>query len=148
MFQHLVTIYQYFLLDLIRSLATIVGDSMNVVIFYQMLFSANELALFLFQIDAANAMSAYNFIPISGASTVLLPTFLFCKLSENMSAQLQTIGEAFYECSWYCLSARQQRGFLLPIQRAQKEVRMNGLDIVECSLENFSAVSVHSHRIR
>lgn len=110
-------------------------------IFYQMLFSAIDLASFIFAIDEKQGMSPSNATAVVGASTVLLPTFLFCMLSENVTLRLQEIGDAFYGCSWYYLDARQQRLFLLPIQRAQKELRLNGLNIVNCSLEIFSRVN-------
>lgn len=114
---------------------------MNHVLFYQMLFTAIELASYMFAIDEAQAMSPSNITAILGALTVLLPTFLFCKLSENVTEALQVIGDAFYGCSWYRLSGKQQQLFLLPVQRAQKAFRMNGLGIVDCSLEVFASVN-------
>lgn len=115
---------------------------MTEVIFFQMLFSAVELASFTFAVDETKGISATNNTSVIGASTVLIPSFLVCKFSETMTWHLQVIGDAFYECSWYCLGAKQQKLFLLPMQRAQKDFRINGLGIIDCSLEIFASVSV------
>lgn len=130
-------------LDLFASrLASIVGESLSEIIFYQMLFSAIELASYMFAMDETQGMSLTNVTAVIGALTVLLPTYLFCKLSENVTAKLWMTGNAFYECSWYRLSAKQQKLVLLPIQRSSQEFRMNGLGIVDCSLAIFTTVIV------
>lgn len=121
---------------------------MSEVIFYQMLFSAIELASFLVAIDETKGLSPSNNTSVLGAFTVLFPTYLFCKFSENVTASLHRVGDAFYDCPWYNFKASQQKMFLLPIQRAQKEVRLNGLRIVDCSLEIFSSVNMNSQLTR
>lgn len=123
------------------SLASVFGDSTSEVIFYQMLFSAIDLATFMFAIDETKGMNPSNSTAIEGALTVLLPSYMFCVLSENVTGRFADIGNAFYGCPWYYLSAQQQKMFLLPIQRAQKEFRLNGLGMVDCSLEIFSRVN-------
>lgn len=117
-------------------------------IFCQLLCSAIELALYTFVIDGTAVMSPASNTAIIGAMTVLLPTFLFCKLSENMTDRLLKIGDVFYKCPWYRLSVRQQKLFLLPIQRGQMEYRISGLGIVECSLAIFTAVRIYSFYVK
>lgn len=117
---------------------------MSVLIFFQMLFSATELASFLFAIDETKGMDLMNGTAILGGWTILMPTYLFCQLSENVSVSMQMISDAFYGCAWYCLSAKQQTLFLLPMQRAQKEIRINGLGIVDCSLAVFASVNARA----
>lgn len=114
---------------------------MSAVFFLQMLFSAVELASFISAVDETKGMNGMNNTAVVRASTVLLPTYHFCKQSDNTAGKLLTIGDAFFECSWYWLSARQQKLFLLPIARAQQEFRMTGLGIVSCTLQIFTAVS-------
>lgn len=132
----------------VLSSANVVEDTMSVLIFFQMLFSATELASFLFAIDETRGMDLMNGTAILGGWTILMPTYLFCKLSENVSVSMQTIGDAVYGCSWYCLSAKQQTLFVLPMQRAQKEIRINGLGIVDCSLAVFVSVNARAIFIR
>lgn len=113
---------------------------MTEVIFYQLLFSAVELAMFMFVITETNEMSAANITATQGALSVLLPTFIFCTLSEHMTERMRAIADAFYGCPWYRLSAQQQLVFLLPVQRSQRAFRLNGLGIVDCSLAVFVTV--------
>lgn len=119
------------------SFASAFSDNMSEAIFYQMLFSAIQLASFIFLVSITPA----NFTIVLGSMTVLLPTYLFCKLSENMADRLHLIENAFYGYSWYRLSVSEQKLFLLPIQRAQQKFQMNGLGIVDCSLQIFSKVN-------
>lgn len=115
---------------------------MSEVLFYQILLSAVELAAFMYVVDGGVAASPTNIAAVIGALTVFLPTLLFCKLSETVTVHLEAIGDTFYACSWYCLSARQQKLFMLPIERAHKVFRMQGMGIVDCSLAIFSSASV------
>lgn len=110
-----------------------------------MLFSAIELASFLVAVDTTSVMNPSNTTSVMGALTVLLPTYIFCELSEKMTQRLQVIGDSFYGCSWFYLESSQQKMFLLPIQRAQREIRLNGLRLVECSLEVFLTVSINAN---
>lgn len=119
----------------------ILGNTMSEVIFYQMLFTAIELATYMFAIVESKDLSLNDVTAIVGAISVLVPTFLYCKLSENVTEHLQAIETAFYGCSWYRLHVKQQKMVMLPIQRAQIEFRLNGLGIVDCSLEIFAAVN-------
>lgn len=123
-------------------LARSVGKSMSAVLFLQMLFSAVQLASFISTVDETKGMTGMNNVAIVRAATVLLPTYHFCNQSDIITGRLEMVGDAFFECSWYRLSTRQQRLFLLPVQRAQKEFRMNGLGIVDSSLLIFSAVNI------
>lgn len=117
---------------------------MSEVIFEQMLFSAIELAMFMFAVDETAGMSQMNVTAAIAVASVLLPAFYVCRYSANLTARLEAIGDAFYDYSWYCLKARQQRLLLLPIQRAQKSFRIKGLSLIDCSLEFFSVVNIYS----
>lgn len=124
-----------------HSLARIVGDRMSAMFFIQMLFSAIQLATFMFVLNATNSMSQSNVTAVLGSLSVLLPTYIYCNLSEKVTGRLQVIGDAFYGCAWYCMRVKQQKLFLLPIQRAHQAFRMNGLGIVACSLAIFASVN-------
>lgn len=84
---------------LLCSLAIVFSASMSEVIFYQMLFSAIDLATFLFAIDETKGMNPSNSTAIEGALTVLLPSYIFCQMSENVTGLFGNIGDAFYGCS-------------------------------------------------
>lgn len=124
------------------SLAKMVGDSLSEMIFYQLLFTAIELATFMFVVDETDVLSPASNVAIIAISTILVPTLLFCKLSENVTGCLEIVGDHFYGIPWYSLGPKQQKLFVLTIQRAQKQFRINGLGIVDCSLEIFALVSI------
>lgn len=124
------------------SVANIIGDSMSTVFFYQLLFCAINTAFFLFVIESCALFSLSTLVCFVGISSVLVPAFFFCKLSENVTFELEVIGDSFYDCSWYCLSVKQQKLFILVIGRSQKATRMNGLGIIQCSLGVFTSVSL------
>lgn len=114
---------------------------MSVALFVQLLLTALIVAFYLFILDSNDLLSIASFAALCGSPTVLLPTFVYCKLSENVALDLEEIREAFYGCSWYCMRVSHQKWFLLPIQRAQQSFRMMGLGVLECSLGVFLSVN-------
>lgn len=116
---------------------------MSPAIFYQLLLCAVILAVYLFIIQMNALFSLATFVSIQGILSVLGPTYIYCMLSENVTIKLYDIGDCFYEFGWYRLPIKQQKLFLLPIQRSQSEFRMMGLGLVDCSLGVFSAVCVY-----
>lgn len=122
-------------------IANITGDSMATVLFYQLVLSAVNIGFLLTVIEWMGAFNSIAFISILGILTISLPTFFYCKLSENVTTDLEAIEDAFRECMWYYLPMKQQKMFILPIIRSQREFRMMGLGMIECSLSAFSSVS-------
>lgn len=122
------------------SLAKTFGETIGTVLFYQLLMSAIDIAYYTVGIESES--SSHLVVCLVGVSSVLLPTFFFCKLSENITTDLEEIGDAFYNCPWYFLAVSQQKTFVLPIHRSQKTYRLTGLGIVSCSLDIFLSVSI------
>lgn len=131
----------------IHRLANIVGKSMSAMLFLQMVLSAIEMASFLSAVDETKGISPSNNIAVLRALTVVMPTFHFCMQSDNITGHLEMVGDDFYGCSWRRFSVRQQMLILLSVQRAQKQFRINGLGIVDCSLETFSVVKSLDHHM-
>lgn len=113
---------------------------MSTVFFYQLLLCAVDIAFFLFLFESDNLFSFTILVSVVGLASVLLPTFYYCILSENLTLDLSEIGDVFYNCSWYELSVKQEKWFILPIRRCQKTFDISGLGIVECSLGVFASV--------
>lgn len=67
-------------------------------------------------------------------------TFLYFYLADWLTTDLLDIGDIFYESVWYQLPAQQQKLLGLPIQRAQRVMRLTGLGLFECSLPVFAGV--------
>lgn len=123
------------------SVSNSVGEVMSVGLFFQLLVSAVSLAIYMFGIESNGNLSVSFFISIIGLTSVITTTYIFCFLSEYVTYKLSDIGDHFYNCAWYNLPVKQQKMFILPIQRAQVEFRINGLGLVECSLNVFSSVN-------
>lgn len=112
---------------------------MSGIFFVQLLWCAVEMAFLLSTLESESTLVVW--VSILAIPSVMLPTFFYCKLSENLTTDLAVIGDAFYDCAWFNLLAKQQEFFLMPIQRAQIEFRCTGLGIVDCSLRIFLSVN-------
>lgn len=114
---------------------------MGTVLFCQLLLSAVNIGFLLTVIEWMGVLNSVTFVSILGILTISLPTFFYCKLSENVTTDLEAIEDAFRECLWYYLPVKQQQMFILPMLRAQREYRMMGLGMIGCSLPVFSSVN-------
>lgn len=115
---------------------------MSAALFHQLLFGAVNLATILVSIESNDLFSVPFCVSMAGLTNVLLPSALYCHLSDNVTWHLCLIGNDFFNFSWYRLRTKQQKLFLLPIHRSQNELRLMGLGIVECSLRVFSSVNI------
>lgn len=124
------------------SLTSITGESISAVLFYELLLSAINLAWQLKVVAANSIFSILGITCFLAAVSVSVPTALYCKVSESLTGDLERIEDDFYDCSWYCLSVKHQQMFILPIARAQREYRMMGFGMIECSLATFTSVNI------
>lgn len=124
------------------SIAHYVADIMSVGFFFQLLVHAISLAVYMLGIETNNSHNASFFISMIGVIVTTTTTYIYCFLSEFVTHELAVIGDYFYDCAWYYLPARQQKLFIMPIQRTHLEFRMTGLGIVQCSLGVFSSVNI------
>lgn len=109
-------------------------------LFYQLVLSALVTAVDLFIIHR-NGLSSASVVACVSIITLMVPTFFYCKLSESITSHLLEIGDGFFESAWYELPMSQQKLFLMPIKRAQCEIRWMGFYIIYCSLPTFLSVS-------
>lgn len=116
---------------------------MSSVLFFQLVLSAVNAASFLVVFASSDKMDYGVFVALVGIITISLPTALHCKLSEQATCDMADIGDAFSQCAWYNLPAKQQKMFILPILRAQRNYRMMGLGMFECSLATFLSVKIN-----
>lgn len=113
---------------------------MSAGLFFQLLVCAVSLAVYMIGIESNSNFSVSFLVSIVGLTDTILSTYAYCFLSEYVTYELSSIGDHFYNGAWYRLPVKQQQLFILPIQRAQLEFRINGLGIVECSLRVFASV--------
>lgn len=125
-------------------MAATVSEIMSSALFHQLMFCAITTAILVVAIDMNNLFTLTTVISIEGVLCTITPTFVFCNLSESITSELLAIGDTFYECGWYRLPVDQQKRILLPLRRSQKELRMTGLGMMDCSLQVFIKVSKYS----
>lgn len=120
-------------------LAHDIAQIMSPILFPQLFICAIDIAILLIAIDS-HVFSITSAMLAVGLFNILIPLFIYCKLSENITFDLFRSGDLFFECAWYHLPIKQQHLFIVPIQRAQRGFRLMGLGIIECSLSMFLSV--------
>lgn len=115
---------------------------MSIILFYQLLFSAISTAVLLVAIDFDHLLTMATIVSIEGTSCILSSTFVYCKLSENVTSALESIGDGFYERAWYQMPVKQQQLIIFPIRRSQMKFRLKGFGMIECSLSVFASVGI------
>lgn len=119
----------------IHSVVQSLCDVMEMIILSSLVTAFN---LYVFELnDALNLEIIAAFFDLVIA---LVITFINCYLSEQITTALFEIGDNFYDMPWYQLSTKQQKGLVFPIQRAQRELRLTGLGLVDCTLGLYSTV--------
>lgn len=94
--------------------------------------------LFVFElIESLNVEVMVAFIDIG---FVIGLTFALFYIAEWITSDLLSVGDHFYNSDWFQLPVRQQQLLVLPIQRAQRELRFKGLGLFDCSLPVFTSV--------
>lgn len=86
------------------------------------------------RLDVQAMASFYDF------TSVLVTTFIYCYLSERVTADLLFVGDIFYASLWYHLPSKQGKLLKLSIERSQWEFRLKGFELINCSLSVFLSV--------
>lgn len=73
---------------------------------------------------------------------LLTQMMIYCAFSENLTYDFCTTGEIFYNLLWYQFSIKLQKLYVLPLLRSQREFRLSGLGIIECSLRVLASVNI------
>lgn len=117
----------------------------NGVIFFVILACSAIVAFNLFALESNEALSMETTIAMYDMGSVLAVTFLYCYLSDNVTQSLLTVSDAFYYSTWYKGALRRDGIYLIvPIQRAQREVRLVAFNLIECSLMVFLRVGANA----
>lgn len=113
---------------------------MTVILFGMTLLCTAAIALDLLAIELNDVVSLDRMNAIIDAFAMMSNMFAYSYLSEFISSDLIEIGDFFYNLAWYNLSVDKQKLLVLPIQRAQRVFRLNGMGLCDCSLEFLSTV--------
>lgn len=109
-------------------------------LFYQLCMCAVVTAINLYSLEASGILSLHAMTSFYDLNITLLTTFVFCYFSEKLSTDLYGIAEIFYDSMWYRLPAKQQILVIFAIQHSQREFRLSGFGIINCSLGTFFTV--------
>lgn len=116
---------------------------MEWILFSLTVTSTIGIAFTLFVIESNDTITLEIFVASVNLALQLGTTFVCFYLSERITTELLGIDEIFYNSSWYrLLTAKQQQLVVLIIQQAQREIRLTGLGMIECSLPVFSSVNL------
>lgn len=120
--------------------AEYIADVMSPLLFFLLLSYSIIIAVFLFNVEALDELNFVVFGILTALSQLVMQLVIYSRLSEYITEDLSATGDLFYESPWYRLSPKQQKLYILPILRSQREFRLMGLGIIECSLRICAAV--------
>lgn len=116
---------------------------MSGIIFIVLLSCVLFLVLMLLKMDQFTTIT-YDSISIFDALlTYSIICYVYCRFSENITSKSLEIGDIVYNSLWYKMPLKEQKLIILMIQRSQKEFRLSGLGLVDCSLATFLAVRIN-----
>lgn len=131
------------LLPNIPSIAESLGSIMDLFLFSMVLLITIVIATDLAAVELSDALSLEAMIAIADLALVLMADFVYSFQSDFVTLSMLEIGEIFYNSPWYRLPAAKKRLLVLPIQRAQREFRLKGLGLIDCSVVVFTSVRYH-----
>lgn len=113
---------------------------MDVILFNMSLSSTICISFNLYAVEISDILSLEVVVASFDLAITLGLLFAYCYLSDWMTADLFEIGYVFYNSSWYRLETKRQRLLVLPIQRANRLVRLKSLGLFDCSTAVFLSV--------
>lgn len=125
---------------MIFSITESLCDMMEFIIFNITFTCIIVIACNLFIIETNDALSFPIIVALADVITLVGLSFIYFYVSERITSKMMEIGDIFYHSAWYRLPTKQQSCLILPIQRAQREFRLRGLGLYDCSLPVFFSV--------
>lgn len=122
-----------------------IQNLMSGIIFNILLSCVLFLILVLLSVDQSN-VTAIDFnllLNLDCLLTYLIICYIYCHFSENMTTKSFEIGDIVYNSFWYKMSIKEQKIIILMIQQSQKEFRLSGLGLIDCSLATFLTVTIN-----
>lgn len=111
-------------------------------LFVMALTCTMAVAMNLFAVELNGIFSMTTLVACIDLFSVNSLMVIYSYLSEWITSDLLEIGDIFYNSAWYQLPVNEQRLLTLPIGRAQREFRLSGLGLFDCSLAVFSSVKI------
>lgn len=112
--------------------------------FYQLALFIMELVVDLLSFDETK-LDANAFENLHSTSIFFTVCYVFCYVSENITAKALDNANIAYNATWYELPNNTQKAFIMIIMRSQESYRIIGLGMIDCSLEVFLKVIESFH---
>lgn len=100
------------------------------------------LALVLFSLNESVVVNSDLILNVQCLTTYTVNAYIYSYFSENITMKSFEVGDLAYEPLWYKMPMSQQKAVILIINQSQKEFRLTGLGMFDCSLLTFSAVRI------
>lgn len=100
------------------------------------------IALNLLVFELNESLNLEMIVALCNMVVMIGMIFAHFLLAEWITSDLLSIGDHFYKSAWFRLPVMRQKLLIVPIQRAQREVRLKGLGLFDCSLAVFSSVNL------
>lgn len=113
---------------------------MEVTLFFKTLSCIIAIAFNLYVLEVSGTVNMEAVVAIVDMLLSIAVTFVCFYIAEWISIYMLDIADIFYDSPWYRLPVEQQKLLVLPIQRAQRQFRLKGLGMFDCSLAVFSSV--------
>lgn len=121
-----------------------IRDLMSGLLFTVLFSCILMLALNFFSLDQTVVINFALLYNLQCLTIFLVTSYIYSRFSENITANSFKIADNTYNNSlWYAMAVKQQKALILLIARSQKEFRLTGLGMVNCSLATFSTVKIH-----
>lgn len=122
--------------------ATSLSEVMKVILFNLTLTCVIVIALNLLVFELNESLNLEMIVALCNMVVMIGMIFAHFLLAEWITSDLLSIGDHFYKSAWFRLPVMRQKLLIVPIQRAQREVRLKGLGLFDCSLAVFSSVNL------
>lgn len=123
------------------SVAYAFADIISVILFVLLLSYAVSIAMFAVSLNLMEQYSVAYLTLMVSILNLLTQLIIYCAFSEKLTNDLLSTSDHFSGLYWYRMPVRIQKVIILPILRTQREFRLTGLGIVECSLRVFASAS-------
>lgn len=117
-----------------------IRDIMSGVLFFQLLSCILFLALSFLFVDKAEQFDAALVLNFQCLIMYMTVCYMYCDLSEQITEQSFEISTIVYASLWYESTPKQREALVLIMLRSQKEFRLKGFGLVNCSLPRFLMV--------
>lgn len=120
---------------------------MELTLFIVTLTCTVTIAFNLFVVELSDSLDVESLCALLSLFTLTSASFIYFYASERLTRDLLEVGDVFYNSAWYRLPAKQQLLLKLVTIRAQRDVRLKSLGLIDCSLPVFASVRMHMHWI-